>query len=958
MAESQPAEQPQRIEARSVRPTIGYLASSIYSESSQLQWLGIVDAAQRWDVNLISFPGLALRASVDNQGQANILYSLVSAACVDGLVSWASSIGNNVTDDENRAFHARYHPLPVVAIGQAWEGIPALSMDSYDGMREVVTHLIEVHQCRRVAFIRGPEANLQARARYRAYVDALEAHGLPADPNLITPPTGWSGDIGEQAMRLLLDARQLRPQADLDAVVAASDSLLFGVLRVLEAYDIQVPDDLAVAGFNDVLQGQVHIPPLTTVAAPFHELGYQAIELVLALLEGQPVAAETLIPTQMVIRQSCGCMDPLVEEALSGSAVTGDETVESVLISRRAEIVAAMVQALGDADMAVPARVERLLAALLTELKGETPGLFIRELDTVLRQTAAIGGNVAAWHSAISALRRQILACAHDQACVLASDLWQQARVAISRIAQRAQAQSQLQADQQAQTLRDIGTALLTTFDPQGLMDVLTRWLPTLGIPSCYLCLYDTTRSYQDPQPLPEWSRLMLAYNENGRIDVGPEGRRFPSHQLLPEGVLPLDRRFNLVATPLYFQDNQLGFVLFEPGPREASVYEVLRVQISSALQGAVLIQRVENRAFQFQTVTQVSRATSSILDLEELAQQVVDVIQERFNLYYVGLFLTDQEASAGAEAVSRWAVLRAATGVAGHEMIARGHRLEIADTSMVGWAVSHRQARIALDVVREGEVVRFDNPLLPDTRSEMALPLISRDTVIGALDVQSVKPGAFSDEDIAILQTMADQVALAIGNARLFQQVQDSLEAERRAYGEMSREAWQALLQMRSDLSYTYDEHGLMPATAALEPHMREATQQGAAVIAKDDERSVAIPIKVRDQVIGVIDVHKPEQGAWTNEQIALLETLTEQLGVALDSARLYQDTQRRAAREQILAQVTARMRESLDMETVLRTAVNEMRQALELEGVIVQLARPETASVADEVSTQGPAV
>ena len=189
----------------------------------------------------------------------------------------------------------------------------------------------------------------------------------------------------------------------------------------------------------------------------------------------------------------------------------------------------------------------------------------------------------------------------------------------------------------------------------------------------------------------------------------------------------------------------------------------------------------------------------------------------------------------------------------------------------------------------------------------------------------------------------MADQVALAIGNARLFQQAQESLEAERRAYGELSRQAWQTLLQARSDLRYVCDERGLMPATDAVEPHMHVAAQTGEAVVATEDERAVALPIKVRDQVIGVINVHKPEQGAWTDEQVALVETLTEQLGVALESARLYQDSQRRAAREQLVGQVTARMRESLDMETVLRTAVNEMRQALGLEGVIVQLARPE---------------
>jgi two-component system NtrC family sensor kinase len=119
-------------------------------------------------------------------------------------------------------------------------------------------------------------------------------------------------------------------------------------------------------------------------------------------------------------------------------------------------------------------------------------------------------------------------------------------------------------------------------------------------------------------------------------------------------------------------------------------------------------------------------------------------------------------------------------------------------------------------------------------------------------------------------------------------------------------------------------------------------AAQTGEAAVATEDERAVALPIKVRDQVIGVINVHKPEQGAWTEEQVALLETLTEQLGVALESARLYQDSQRRAAQEQLIGGVTARIRETLDMETMLRTATGEIRQALNLGDLVIRLLPP----------------
>ena len=182
-------------------------------------------------------------------------------------------------------------------------------------------------------------------------------------------------------------------------------------------------------------------------------------------------------------------------------------------------------------------------------------------------------------------------------------------------------------------------------------------------------------------------------------------------------------------------------------------------------------LQRVISRyALQLTTAAEVSRAASSILDPAKLLPEVVNLIRDRFNFYYVGLFLLDES--------GEYAVLRAGTGEAGRQMLEMGHKLEVGGTSMVGWCTAHGKARIALDVGKEA--VRFDNPLLPETRSEMALPLITRGRVIGAMTIQSTKPAAFSGEDIATLQTMADQVANAIENARLLEETQHLAQRER----------------------------------------------------------------------------------------------------------------------------------------------------------------------------------
>jgi GAF domain-containing protein len=364
----------------------------------------------------------------------------------------------------------------------------------------------------------------------------------------------------------------------------------------------------------------------------------------------------------------------------------------------------------------------------------------------------------------------------------------------------------------------------------------------------------------------------------------------------------------------------------------------------------ASLEERVEERTRDLARRTHYLEATAvvahdaaSVLNLQELLGRVASLISEQFGFYHTGIFLLDP--------AREWAVLQAASSEGGKQMLARGHRLPVGGKSIVGYVTSRGEPRIALDV--GADAVFFDNPDLPDTHSEAALPLRARgraghSDIIGALDVQSTLPQAFGQEDVTVLQTLADQVVMAISNAQLFQQAQEGLEAERRVAAQLTGQAWQELFHAQRELSVVRSKPGLATASELQRPEIATARRTGKVTVDENTQSNLAAPVKVRDHVIGVIDAHKTE-GAWTPEEIVLVETLADQLGTALESARLYQDTQRRAVQEQLVGEITTRMRESLDMETVLKTAVNEMRQALGLEGVIVQLARPETIGNAE---------
>lgn len=313
----------------------------------------------------------------------------------------------------------------------------------------------------------------------------------------------------------------------------------------------------------------------------------------------------------------------------------------------------------------------------------------------------------------------------------------------------------------------------------------------------------------------------------------------------------------------------------------------------------------------------------------KSLLARVVAVISEQFGFYHTGLFLLD--------ATETWAVLQAASSDGGKRMMARGHRLRVGAEGIVGTVAARGEVRIAQDVGRDA--VFFNNPDLPKTHSEIALPLRARSKIIGVLDVQSTESRAFTEEDVTVLQAIADQVAVAITNADLLRQVAESVEAERRLYAERSREAWQAFLRQHAELSYVSDEQGTSPFSG-WEPRMQVAAQTGEPARIETEQGAIALPLKVREQVIGVLDGRKPGGAAWTESELALLQVLAEQLSVALESGRLYRDTQLRAARERLVGEVSGRIRETLDLETMLRTAAEQMRQALDLEDLIVRLA------------------
>jgi GAF domain-containing protein len=347
---------------------------------------------------------------------------------------------------------------------------------------------------------------------------------------------------------------------------------------------------------------------------------------------------------------------------------------------------------------------------------------------------------------------------------------------------------------------------------------------------------------------------------------------------------------------------------------------ELQTIRTSLEVRVAERTTEMARRTRQMEAAAEIGKAVTSIRDLDQLLTQVTRLISERFGYYHAGIFLLDQ--------AQKFAVLRAANSIGGQRMLERGHKLEVGEKGIVGYVTGSRRPMIALDVGKNA--MYFNNPDLPETRSEMALPLVVGGELLGALDVQSIQGSAFDEEDIATLQLVADQVSIAIENARLFSETQAALETSRRAYRELNREAWSEVIKTRPTLGYRIDDREIVqPVSGEWSSEMIEAgvNQQTVQIEAE----TLAVPIKFQEHVTGVIRLSKPETAQWSAEEKAFVEALADQIYLALESARLYQETQSRAERERLAGEIISKVRSSNNPQVILQTAVQELRQALQ---------------------------
>ncbi|MBN2192321.1 MAG: substrate-binding domain-containing protein [Polyangiaceae bacterium] len=565
------------------RPTYGFFVNCLEEEYQNKVLSGVEETARKHGVNILCFAGGEIGSPTRNGARRNFLYDLVGPHNVDGLMVLGGTMANYAGLEHLARFCERFHPLPMVHVGVEVGGVPSVIVDNARGMHALVTHLVHVHGFRRVAFIRGPAGSPEAESRFAAYRQVLEEHGVALDPALLFEGD-FQVDSGAAAVTAFLDERGVA----FEAIVAASDGMAMGAIDALQAHGVRVPYDVAVVGFDDIESARFATAPLTTVRQPLYELGVHAVEYLLAQTRREVVPPRTVLRTQLITRQSCGC-SPVTSIPLAQiQLITPAESLIATFQYHRQRIVSDMGQAMrAMAGSLESAWGERLLEALAAELDGQHPGVFLSTLEEVAVTMAALGGNVSSWHGALAVLRFHSRACIQvdPERWARAEDLWHEARVLVGLVAERAQGQQRLVTERADRVLRVTAEELSTALDVDAIGRVLDVRLPQLRIKSYVLAVFE---GEQRPGPT---ARLVGARDATGRV-LAAASEPFPARNLVPHpGMLP-ERRNTYVLQPIYYDREALGYVMLEMGPPEGVLYETIRDHVSGALKGASIFQR------------------------------------------------------------------------------------------------------------------------------------------------------------------------------------------------------------------------------------------------------------------------------------------------------------------------------------------------------------------------------
>jgi DNA-binding LacI/PurR family transcriptional regulator/signal transduction histidine kinase len=756
--------------AASKRKTIGLLISRVGRAWGAEFVAGVTEAAAANDLNLICFvggkpQGIILPGALQ---PSYGIYDLAATEQLSGLILGAD-LGHGLSAQAIKTFCENYAARPAIANALSMAGIPDIIADNMGGMQNVVRHLIEDHAYRRIAFVRGPRGQIEADHRYHGYCEELKAQKIRLNEKLIVSGD-FSSESGRAAVQTLLDERGQKPEA----IVAANDLMAFGVLEALQLRGLQVPNDIAITGFDNVAETQTIGVPLTTVRQSFYQAGKQSVEMLIRRMNGDVVPEQIVNSTQLIIRWSCGCLPDSIHKAEvdpADAAQTGHlENKREAAI--RALIGTASTSQLLSANKELTVVFGKTWDVFLDALRGkESSEVFLKVIEEMIKAVQKRGAEPATWHNVVSTLRRHALAgITNPKLTLKAENLFQQARMLTGELAQRAQAYRRLQLEQAEEVLQRFSFSMAPAMSLEEIAAGITQHFSDMGLARFYLAAYSNEPHPQTNQVSPsENSRLLLAF-EDGRVSI-PNDRPFlPPGDLLPQGQSSADGRYTALIMPLTLAGNRFGFMWADMGAQDLEVYTRIRNLLSSALLRSELVEQREQARREIEqlyqaeqerrrgaeSLSRASRQLSTLVAIEQVPQQILEQLGYILS-YERGALLLEEMGSVR---------LMAHHGFPDDDRVTQ-LRIEINPGGV------YDQIKHTGEAINIGDVTRtpgwFQVDWLPVNYSWIGVPLFTKNKVTGMLSITRAERNAFNQDDLILVSTFAMQAAIALENARLY---------------------------------------------------------------------------------------------------------------------------------------------------------------------------------------------
>lgn len=596
------------------RPTVGFFISELENSYTQTLCKGITDSAASADVNVMIFPGKSPKAPYDYQYQYNAIYELPTKENIDALVLATGTMINFLSNEEFKSFYSKFKNIPMVSISIPLEGIPSVLIDNKVGLKKVLKHLVTHHDFTRIAYISGPDNNTEAQERFSVYKEVLKEQGIEFDADLV-----YKGDFtqyaGVHAINEFLDKRNVEFQA----LAAANDEMALSAMEELKKRGIKVPEDVAVVGFDNVESARFCSPSLTTVAQPIYDQACKAFELACELIEGKDVS-DLVLPTSMVLRESCSCLSQAVSSinASRKRSAQSESTCDIYKIVLKGEFDDSQADSmLGKIDTIAQAGAVK-----------ETDGLeLINEFARIVFSETTDENTIMCWQSAITELRTKALCSTNSIDDVIQlEDFFHRARVILLEASLKMNANRWSVHHNDIRGLRGVLSLLISdVYNREESLRAIIPNLKEMGINSCHVFLYDKANSHKitDGWSFPENIRLSMAFSVKKFGLCEMCGSVMPVTDVLNKDLFPKDERYTLVISPLFYMDEQLGFLICELDLNDIYLFESLVVEISCALKLAYLIktrQSIEDKLrFALEELERYNEQLNNISQTDEL---------------------------------------------------------------------------------------------------------------------------------------------------------------------------------------------------------------------------------------------------------------------------------------------------------------------------------------------------